>query len=108
MGVPENEIFVAGNSKGYFWNLVKIDNYWYHVDALNYNYNGSLDDYKNFYQGRLQFFSYLYDQNISSISSNEWVIAIDRYGYTNELKNKPTTTNLNRYLTNNGLGSMAS
>jgi len=106
MGVPENEILVAGDTNGYYWVVVKIENEWYNVDPFNYNFKKTVS-YSDFFQYRVQFFEYLIDKQSKHMSSNDWEVYHERYGYNNEMKNKINYGNLLRYLNNNGLGEMA-
>eukprot|EP00833_Pecoramyces_ruminatium_P011681 jgi/Orpsp1_1/1185713/evm.model.c7180000094921.1 len=109
MGVPENYILVASDSKNHFWNYCFIDNVWYNVDITYFPFKR----YSLYYQSEAEkpFFlttSSLQDIRKDKISTepSQWVVLYNNYGYPDEIENgQELSENFDVYLKKNKLGN---
>jgi len=103
MGVKSNEILVAYDGKGKYWNYVKVDGYWYNA-SVNYPFRMVSDYYyaewkKPFFHGNEEW------KGETTVPPSQWLVMKTNYGYKDELRGQPTYENFDSYLRQNNLGS---
>jgi len=105
MGVPSNEIFVATDGNGHYWNIVKIGTTQFLNVDINFAYRvystlESAEKKTEYYQYKNSFKS---SHGISN-SSAYWKILRTNYGYADESNGQQTMEYLESYLKQNKLG----
>lgn len=113
MGIPKNNILVANDGNGHYWNLIKVDGKWYNADISGYAF-GSARDYQDaeanrpLFQTKTAFKQYLSNKySNANTNPSQWNVALNVYGYPDEFNGQPTVERMDSYLSQNGLGSRA-
>jgi len=97
-GINPNDILIATDGNGKYWNFIKVDNYWYNA-SVNYPFR-FITEY-HYAEWKRPFFlgnkDFMKEEGITA-SPSQWRVVFTNYGYQDELRGQQAYDLFDNYL----------